>query len=59
MSEQTRFERLRHEPAPQEPSADTVQAVRDLYRDDRDAMADAIVRLRADLAARCSSEEVP
>lgn len=42
-----------------QPSADTIQAVRALYRDDLDAMADAIVRLRADLAAvRCSSEEV-
>lgn len=35
--------------APQEPSADTIAAVRALYRDDLDAMADAILRLRADL----------
>jgi len=37
------------QPAPQEPSAD-IQAVRELYRDDRDAMAAALLRLRADLA---------
>ncbi len=34
----------------QEPSADTLQAVRALYRDDRDAMAAALIQMRADLA---------
>ena len=42
---------LQDEPTPpQEPPADTIQAVRELYRDDRDAMAQAIFSLRADLA---------
>lgn len=40
---------VEQKPAPQEPSAD-IQAVRELYRDDRDAMAAALLRLRADLA---------
>ena len=31
-------------------SPDTIAAVRDIYRDDRDAMAQAILSLRADLA---------
>lgn len=34
----------------QEPSADTIQAVRALYRDDRDAMAHGLLQMRADLA---------
>ena len=38
------------QPAPQEPSDDTLQAVREVYRDDLDAMADSLLRLRADLA---------
>lgn len=37
------------QPAPQEPSADTIQAVRELYRDDRDAMAQALIDMRATL----------
>jgi len=41
-------EAAKHEP--HQPSADTIQAVRELYRDDRDAMAQAILSLRADLA---------
>lgn len=42
-------------PAPQEPSADTIAAVRALYRDDRDAMAQAVIDLRADLTAFANS----
>jgi len=42
---------------PQEPSAD-IQAVRELYRDDINAMAQALIDLRADLAeARRELEE--
>lgn len=32
------------------PSADIIQAVREMYRDDPAAMADSLLRLRADLA---------
>lgn len=33
-----------------QPSADTIASVRALYRDDRDAMAAALIQMRADLA---------
>jgi len=38
------------QPAPQEPSADTLQAVRALYRDDLDAMAHGLLQMSKDLA---------
>lgn len=48
-------ERCKREPQPyaallQQPSADTIASVRALYRDDLAAMADSLLRLRADLA---------
>ena len=46
-------------PAPQEPSADTIQAVREVYRDDRDAMAHGLLQMAQDLAeARRELERV-